>query len=113
MLWSREQAPPSVTESERGFLALAGRESPLAPREAFVVFRDLVSADIDWADDRKRRNRRHASRVRVTALVLTALSTIVLGIAVIPERAYIALPMVAVVTVLVGLERGGDQRAAA
>lgn len=90
---------------------MAGRDSPLAPREAFVIFRDLVSADMDWADDRKRRNRRYASRVRVAGLVLTALSTIVLGISVIPERAYFALPMVAIVTVLGGLDTYFNWRA--
>lgn len=63
-----------------------------------MAFRDLVSADMDWADNRKRRNRRNASRVQVAGLGVTALATVVLGIAVIPERAYIALPIVAVVT---------------
>jgi hypothetical protein len=111
MWWSRGHAPPSVLQSERGFLALAAREVPLTPREAFVVFRDLVSADMDWVDDRKRRNRRNASRVRVAGLVLTALSTIVLGISVIPERAFYALPMVAIVTVLGGLETYFNWRA--
>jgi hypothetical protein len=61
MWWSREQAPPSVVQSERGFLALAGSEANLTPPEATVAFRTSVSADIDWADDRKRRNRRNAS----------------------------------------------------
>jgi hypothetical protein len=102
-------------QSERGFLALAGSEANLTPHEATVAFRKLVSADIDWADDRKRRNRRNASRLRVAGLVLTALSTVVLGLAFIEQRAVIALPMVAAVTVLAGLEtyarRPGHDRA--
>ena len=94
MWWSRGQAPPSVIQSERGCLALAGREAPLTPREAFVAFRDL-----DWADNRKRRHRRNATRAQVAALLLTALSTLVLGMAAIPGRAYIAfrVPVVPVV----------------
>lgn len=111
MWWSRGQAPPSVQQSERGFLALAGREAPLPPREAFMVFRDLVSADMDWADDRKHRHRRNSSRVQVAGLGLTGLATVVLGIAAIPERAYIALPIVAVVTVISGLEAFFNWRA--
>jgi hypothetical protein len=101
---SRGQAPPSVAQSEHGFLALAGREEPLPPREACLKFRDLVSADIDWADDRKRRHRRIASRARFAGLGLTALATVVLGIPAIPYQTYIALPLVAIGTVLSGLE---------
>lgn len=104
MWWSHSQAPPSVTQSELGFLTLAGREASPTPREALLAFRDLVSADMDWADNRKRRNRRNAARVRIAVLGLTALSTVVLGITAIPDRASIALPMVAIVTVLGGLE---------
>ncbi len=108
---SRGQAPPSVVQSEQGFLALAGREAPLPPREACMKFRDLVSADMDWVDDRKKRHRRVASRARFAGLGLTALATVVLGIEVIPYRASIALPLVAIGTVLSGLEAFFNWRA--
>lgn len=73
-------------------------------REAFLRFRDLVSSDIDWADSRKVRNRAKAFRTRIAILVLTAASTVVLGIPAIPERTSVALPMVALVTLIGGLE---------
>jgi hypothetical protein len=95
---------PHALPSERGFLEIAGREEGLPLRDAFIRFRDLVSADMDWADSRKVRNRQRAWRTKVSALVLTAASTVVLGIPAIPERAAIALPMVALVTVIGGLE---------
>ncbi|WP_290049722.1 DUF4231 domain-containing protein [Amycolatopsis solani] len=95
-------SPP--LDSERGFLEVAGREPDRPLRDQLLGFRDLVSADMDWADTRKRRFRRRASIVRVTVLLLTASSTVVLGIQQIPARASIALPMVALVTVLGGLE---------
>jgi hypothetical protein len=104
MTWLRRRAPRDILPSEKGFLELAGRTADLPLRDIFIHFRDLVSADMDWADSRKVRFRASASRVRVAALVLTALSTIVLGIPAIPARASIALPMVALVTVLSGLE---------
>jgi hypothetical protein len=104
MMWPRQRAPRDVLPSEKGFLELAGRAADLPLRDVFVHFRELVSADMDWADSRKIRFRARASRVRVAVLVLTALSTIVLGIPAIPARASIALPMVALVTVLGGLE---------
>jgi hypothetical protein len=104
MTWLRQRAPRDVLPSEKGFLELAGRAADLPLRDVFINFRDLVSADMDWADSRKVRFRTSASRVRVASLVLTALSTIVLGIPAIPSRASIALPMVALVTVLGGLE---------
>jgi hypothetical protein len=91
-------------DSERGFLEVAGREGDRPLRELLLGFRDLVSADMDWCNIRKRIFRRNASIVRVAALVLTAASTVVLGIQEIPARASIALPMVALVTVLGGLE---------
>lgn len=97
-------APGRHLDSERGYLEVAGREADRPLREQFLGFRDLVSADMDWADNRKRRFRRRASIVRVSALLLTAVSTVVLGIQEIPGRASIALPMVALVTVLGGLE---------
>jgi hypothetical protein len=102
-LWLR-QVPPGITSSEDGFLAVAGRQSDLPLREVFLHFRDLVSADMAWADSRKRRNRRRASMLRIVALGLTAASTVVLGIEAIPNRQWWALPMVALVTVLGGLE---------
>ncbi|HEU5476033.1 MAG TPA: SLATT domain-containing protein, partial [Actinophytocola sp.] len=111
MWWSRGQVPPSVLQSEHGFLAIAGREKSLTPQEAVVAFRDLVSADMAWTDDRKRRNRRKAKGTQVAGLILTALSTVVLGIPTIPEQAAIALPMVATVTVLAGLETFNSWRA--
>ncbi|WP_156313144.1 hypothetical protein [Micromonospora sp. HK10] len=49
---------------------------------------------MDWADSRKTRFRRAASRVKIASLVLAALSTVVLGINAIPANAAIALPMV-------------------
>lgn len=65
-------------------------------------FRDLVSADIAWADSRKHRHRTRATVLRISALILTAASTVVLGIEQIPDPA--ALPMVALVTVITALE---------
>lgn len=102
--WVWGRAKREVMPSERGLLEMANRQADLSLREAFVYFRDLVSADMDWTDSRKLRFRYRASWAKVAALVLTALSTIVLGIPSIPERASIALPMVAVVTVLGALE---------
>jgi len=100
----RTAQKPTVISSERGFLELAGRDDGIPLRDAFLRFRDLVSADMDWADSRKTRFRRCASCVKVTALVLTAASTVVLGIPAIPGRAAIALPMVALVTLISALE---------
>jgi hypothetical protein len=94
----------SVLPSERGFLEVAGRDAGMPLREVFLRFRDLVSADMDWADSRKVRFRKQASRMRITTLVLTAGSTVVLGIPAIPDRTSIALPMVALVTLIGGLE---------
>jgi hypothetical protein len=93
-----------------GFLEMAGRQADLALREAFVHFRDLVSADMEWVHSRKVRFRRSASRVRTVTLVLTASSAVVLGIQAIPARAAVALPMVAMVTVLGGLEAFFNRR---
>ncbi|WP_206050873.1 SLATT domain-containing protein [Nocardioides speluncae] len=76
----------------------------LSPEEALVAFRDLVSADMDWADSRKTRFRRSAAVVRILALGMTALSTVILGISAIPNRASWALPLVASVTLLGGLD---------
>jgi hypothetical protein len=59
---------------------------------------------MDWADLRKRRFRSTASRVKVATLLLTGASTVVLGVPAIPSRAYIALPMVPLVTALSGFE---------
>jgi hypothetical protein len=104
MRWPTQRAPRDVLPSEKGFLELAGRATDLPLRDVFIHFRDLVSADMDWTDSRKIRFRTRASRVKIAALGLTALSTIVLGIPSIPARASIALPMVALVTVLGALE---------
>jgi hypothetical protein len=102
MRWRRRRELPAT--AGKGFLAVAGRQADLPLREVFLYFRDLVATDIDWADRRKRRNRRRASVLRLTALCLTAASTVVLGIEAIPNRQWVALPMVALVTVLGGLE---------
>jgi hypothetical protein len=104
MRWPRQRVPRDVLPSEKGYLELAGRAADLPLRDVFIHFRDLVSADMEWTDSRKIRFRTRASSIKVAALVLTALSTIVLGIPAIPSRASIALPMVAVVTVLTALE---------
>lgn len=104
MPWPRLRRSRAVLPSEKGLLEFAGRQSDLSLREVFVHFRDLVSADMDWADSRKARFRRRASYVRLTALTAAALSTIVLGIEAIPNRTAIALPMVALVTLLGALE---------
>jgi hypothetical protein len=90
--------------SEHGYLGLAGRNPDMPLRPAFLHFRDLVSADMDWADSRKVRFRSYASRTRIAILMLTATSTVVLGIPAIPDRTSIALPMVAIVTLIGGLE---------
>lgn len=99
--WRR--APKPVLPSDRGFLKLAG-EADLPLREQIVRFRELVSSDMDWTDVRKRRFRSDASRAKVATLLLTAASTVVLGVTAIPARAAIALPMVALVSVLTALE---------
>jgi hypothetical protein len=99
-----DKAGRNVLPSERGLLALADRRLDMPPNELLIIFRDLVSADMDWADDRKRRFRRSASRVKIGALALSTLATIILGIQEIPARASIALPFVAVGTSLAALE---------
>jgi hypothetical protein len=104
MTWFRRKTQPTVLSSEQGFLELVDRRADLSLREVLVGFRDLVSADLDWVASRKGRFRRAAGWIRGASLGLTALSTVVLGIEAIPGRAWIALPMVAVVTVLGGLE---------
>jgi len=100
----KHPAPGRSADSERGLLEVAGRDPDRPLRDSLLAFRDLLSADMDWVDSRKSRFRRSASIVRVSALLLTAASTVVLGIQEIPARASIALPMVALVTVLGGLE---------
>src|SRR6266567_5476458 len=82
---------PQALASERGFLEIAGRDDGISLREAFLRFRDLVSADMDWADSRKVRFRARAACVKVAALALTAASTVVLGIPAIPGRSPLAL----------------------
>jgi len=104
MRWLKRRPERSVLPSENGLFELAGRQAALPLREVAIYFRDLVSADMDWADSRKTRFRRSASRVRLGSLILAALSTVVLGIEVIPGRSWIALPIVASVTVLGSLE---------
>jgi hypothetical protein len=95
---------PQALPAERGFLEIAGRDDGISLRDAFLRFRDLVSADMDWADSRKSRFRLRASCAKVAALALTAASTVVLGISAIPGRAAIALPMVALVALISALE---------
>jgi hypothetical protein len=104
MRWPKPCPARDVLPSENGLLELAGRQADLSLREVFVHFRDLVSADMDWADSRKARFRRSASRVKLASLMLAALSTVVLGIKAIPIQTEIALPMVALVTMLGALE---------
>jgi hypothetical protein len=104
MIWSRHRISRSLLPSELGFLKVTGREPGISLRDAFLNFRDLVSSDMDWADNRKRRFRRNASWTRGGTLALTAASTVILGIQAIPSRATIALPLVALVTVIGGFE---------
>lgn len=99
--WRKTQSP-NVLRSEDGFLKLAGRGADLPSQ--FVQFRELVSAHMEWADSRKARFRTYASWTRIAILLLTAGSTSVLGIPAIPNRTSIALPMVALVTLIGGLE---------
>ncbi|MDT7803446.1 MAG: hypothetical protein QOI78_6879 [Actinomycetota bacterium] len=86
------------------------RPSEVPLRDAFLGFRDLVSADIEWIDSQKRRFKRPGCGLRVATPVLTGLSTIVLGIPEIPARASIALPLVAMVTLPAGLETYAEQQ---
>ena len=102
MRFGRKAPAPGVTKSERGFLELTGRQPDLAVRDMFVHFRDLVDSDLEWADSRKHRHRKRATTLRIVALLLTAGSTVVLGIDQIDDS--IALPMVALVTVITALE---------
>jgi len=106
MRWLRRvtSLPRDDSPSELGFLVMVGRDAELPLRDVFVRFRDLVSADMDWTDSRKVRFRKRASYVKIATLLLAAVSTVVLGIQAIPSRAEIALPMVALVTVIGGLE---------
>ena len=104
MRWLKRRSEPHVLPSEKGLFELAGRQADLPLREVVVHFRDLVSADMDWADSRKARFRRSASRVKLGSLILAALSTVVLGIEAIPGRSWVALPLVASATVLGGLK---------
>jgi|ERR1700733_4127363 len=105
MRWPRRETPQrNDLPAELGFLVMVGREAELPLRDIFIRFRDLVSADMDWTDSRKARFRKRASYVKVATLSLTAASTVVLGIQAIPSRAAVALPMVALVTVIGGLE---------
>lgn len=100
MDWPWQRTPKTVLPSERGFLELSQRELDLPLREVLIHFRDLVSADMDWADSRKTRFRWRATCTKVVSLTLTGASTVVLGIEAIPARASIALPMVATVAAL-------------
>jgi hypothetical protein len=97
--------------SERGLLAMAGNRAGLPTIEALAIFRELVSADMEWADSRKSHFRSRSSWSKGTSLVLTALSTVVLGIPQIPFNATIALPMVAAVALLGSLELFHNWRA--
>lgn len=91
---SGQMRPPwrvakEVLPSERGLLELANRELDLPLGEVLQRFRALVSADMDWVDSRKTRFRRRASTVKIVSLLLTAVSTVVLGIEAMPSRASI------------------------
>ncbi|MGC5288191.1 SLATT domain-containing protein [Micromonospora sp. DT231] len=101
---NEQPAASKMVVSEQGLLALAGRRTALPLTEALTTFRELVSADMEWADSRKTRFRRRSTWSKGLSLGLTALSTVVLGIPQIPFNASIALPMVAVVTLLGSLE---------
>jgi hypothetical protein len=103
-MWSKSPTPREVQSSESGFLELVGRAPDLSLREILIGFRELISADMHWVASRKVRFRTKASGVRILALAFAALSTVVLGIPEIPARASIALPIVALVTLLGGLE---------
>jgi len=72
------QTPADSHPSERGFFVLSQRQSGVTPREAIVGFREVVDADLDWADARKERYRRRAVAVKVASLVLAGLSTVAL-----------------------------------
>lgn len=102
MRLARKASAPALAKSEGGFFELTGRTPDLPLRDMFVHFRDLVSADMAWVDSRKHRHRRPASVLRIGALSLTAASTVVLGVDAIAD--VVALPMVALVTVIGGLE---------
>src|SRR5689334_5574951 len=99
-LFRHRQAPEVLASSEDGLFELVGRRCDLPPREALIAYRDLVSKHMAWADSRKARFRLRASVVKFSALLLTAISTVVLGINAIPDRAAWALPLVALVTLL-------------
>jgi hypothetical protein len=75
----------------------------LSLREVPASFRDQTSADMAWADSRRNRFRRKASRVKISSLVLAALSTVIVGIEA-TSRSWVALLMVAAGTVLAVLE---------
>jgi hypothetical protein len=104
MRWPRRDKTGYEIASEKGFLFVAGEDANLSKRDIFLKFRSTVSGDMEWADSRKSIFRKRASYVRVTTLLLTAAATVVLGIGAIPSRATIALPLVALVTVLGGLD---------
>jgi hypothetical protein len=101
MKWRRGRSAPGVVASEKGYFEATGRKLGLPLPEAFTHFRDLVSADMDWADSR---NRRNAFTLRFATLLLTAASTVVLGIQAFPHYERVALGLVALVTVVSGME---------
>ncbi|GAA4607621.1 hypothetical protein BJY16_006426 [Actinoplanes octamycinicus] len=96
--------PPESHPSERGFFVLSQQQSGLPPREAIIRFREVVDEDLNWADHRKARFRRRAVAVKVSSLVLAGLSTVALGVDPDGHGRVLALPLVAAVTVLAGLE---------
>ncbi|MET7880825.1 DUF4231 domain-containing protein [Micromonospora profundi] len=104
MRWLARRSEPDVSPSENGLYLLAGRQADLPLSEVVVHFRDLVSADLEWANSRNARYRRVTSQVRVASITLAALSTVVLGISGFQFQTEVALPMVAGVTVLGALE---------
>ena len=98
------QIPAESHPSERGFFVLSQRQSGVTPREAIVGFREVVDADLNWADGRKERYRRRAVAIKVASLVIAGLSTVALGVDPDGRGRVLALPLVAAVTVLAGLE---------
>jgi hypothetical protein len=103
-LFKHRQAPDVLASSEDGLFELVGRRSDLPPRETIIAFRDLVSRHMAWADSRKARFRRRASAVKISSLALTAAATVVLGIGASSFGATVALPLVAMVTLLTAID---------
>ncbi|MEV1058335.1 SLATT domain-containing protein [Micromonospora chalcea] len=98
------RTPAQSHPSEQGFFILSQRQTGVTPRQAIVGFREVIDVDLEWADLRKKRYRRRAVSTKVASLVLAALSTVALGVNLGGHGRALALPMVAAVTVLAGIE---------